>query len=485
MVKNVLIGIFVLLALGIIVFILLFLHPSVGDEGNTLRVRFTDVDKVNIGTRVTYGGLPVGEVVAIEEIPDARTDRISRMGDVYVYELTLKVDSGINVYNTDTISTRTSGLLGERNIAINPKALQSNEKLYPINNQIIYAEQTADVEDTLKQFGALSRKFEQVLNHLNDIFIEIKREKVVENLSETIQNVRHLSASLNQPEKWDRFLTNIESVSERANHSWPTVDAILQNFYSLTERAHQTWATINHGFHNFDTLTDRAHNSWTTLDHSLHNFDRLTERAHTSWTSLDQSFSNLNQLSLNAKQSWIEVDQGFHDFRTAAANTRKFTGDIEEIIHYTKQGKGTIGRLFVGEDLYLRVKSIFHKGETIMNDINQYGLLFHTNKQWQRVNARRTNLLNRLSTPQYFTQYFNDELDRISTSLSRVSMVLEETGDCYPQSLMCHPTFILKFSDLIKRVEGVGDALKIYNEQVVDQSNQECYPAYPIDCVQH
>src|SRR5947209_20418902 len=96
-IKNILIGIFVLTAIGIIVFMVLFLHPSVGDNAKTLRVRFTDIDKVNVGTRVTFAGRPVGEVVSIQELPDARTNRISKNGDIYVYELVLKVDSAVDV----------------------------------------------------------------------------------------------------------------------------------------------------------------------------------------------------------------------------------------------------------------------------------------------------------------------------------------------------------------------------------------------------
>ena len=54
---------------------------------------------------------------------------------------------------------RTSGLLGERNIEITPLPLIPGEKLQNIENQVLYAEQTTSVEDTMKQFGELSKKF--------------------------------------------------------------------------------------------------------------------------------------------------------------------------------------------------------------------------------------------------------------------------------------------------------------------------------------
>lgn len=383
--KNVLIGFFVLVAFAIIIFILLFLHPSVGDNEKVLHVLFTDIDKINIGTRVTYAGLPVGEVVKIREVPEARTGRVNHNGEIYVYELTLRVDSTVEVYNSDLIYVRTSGLLGERNIEIDPQPLKHGEKLEEIEDEIIYAEPTPTVEETLKKFGVLSDKFGILLDNFNVALIEFKDQQIID--------------------KFSKIADNILDITKDAKETWPKIDATVQNLYDLTERAHK---------------------------------------------------------------SWTKVDQTLDQFHQASINTRQFTEDVQNITSYAKSGRGTIGRLFMTDDLYLRGKSILHKGETAMGDVNKYGVLFHLNKQWQRTNARRINLLNRLSTPEQFANHFGNELDRISTSLSNVSMVLDETSE-YPQNLMNNPEFTQRFSDLLRKVEGIEDALKMYNEQVVSQ----------------
>lgn len=433
--KNILIGVFVLTAIGVIVFMLLFLHPSVGDNAKTLRVRFTDIDKVNVGTRVTFAGKPVGEVVSIRELPEARTSRIGQHGDVYVYELVLKLDSGVDVYNTDVITLRTSGLLGERNIEINPQPLKPGEKLQRVEDQVLYAAQTASVEDTMKQIGELSQKFGVVLDDFHELMTEIKRNEIVAKTSRSVDNILDITGALNQPEKWRQTLDNILTLSERANHSWNTVDASLQNIYSLTDRAHRSWSTIDHTLDNFYDLSQRAQRSWTTVDHA------------------------------------------FDEFHTAARNTVTFTEKANQIIDYTRQGKGTLGQLFVGDDLYLRLKSILHKGEVVMEDINSYGLLFHLDKRWQRAQGRRLRLLERLSNPNEFAKYFNQEMDQISSSLSRVSMVLNES-ECYPMSLIYNPQFTQRFGELLRRVENMEETLKIYNEQIIsqDQIPNPCIP---------
>ena len=48
-----------------IIWIIMFLKPSVGDGKQILYVRFSDVNNIPIGTRVIFAGKPVGEVVAI------------------------------------------------------------------------------------------------------------------------------------------------------------------------------------------------------------------------------------------------------------------------------------------------------------------------------------------------------------------------------------------------------------------------------------
>lgn len=410
-IKNILIGIFVITAIGIIIFMLLFLHPSVGDNAKTLRVRFNDIDKVNVGTRVTFAGKPVGEVVSIRELPDARTSRQAQNGEVYVYELVLKVDSGVDVFNTDVISLRTSGLLGERNIEIDPQPLKPGEKLKKVEDEVLYAAITTSVEDTMKQIGQLSQKFSVVLDDFHNLMTDIQSSKVVDKVTKTVENVLDITEALNQPEKWRQTLDNVLTFTERVNHSWNNVDATLQNFYSLSDRAHQ---------------------SWTTVDRTL------------------------------------------NEFHTTAQNAEIFTQKANQIIDYTRQGKGTLGQLFIGDDLYLRMKSIFHKAEVVMDDMNHYGLLYHLDKRWQRLQGRRLRLLEKLSSPNEFAKYFNQEMDQISSSLSRVSLVLNES-ECYPQSLIYNPQFTQRFAELLRRIENMEETLKIYNEQVISQDQLPGY----------
>ena len=70
--KNMMIGLFVVVACSLIVGIILFLEPSVGDGKESLVVRFSNINGLSLGTRVMFAGKPVGEVVIIEQIPHKR-----------------------------------------------------------------------------------------------------------------------------------------------------------------------------------------------------------------------------------------------------------------------------------------------------------------------------------------------------------------------------------------------------------------------------
>lgn len=163
--KNMLIGLFVVVACALIVGIILFLEPSVGDGKETLVVRFSNVNGLSLGTRVMFAGKPVGEVVAIEQIKQAREQPTDELGQVYFYQLILHVDSSVHVYNTDEITVQTSGLLGEKSIAIIPRSPPKGVKPTLITASTpVYAESVDPLESAFNELSQLSDKVEETLD---------------------------------------------------------------------------------------------------------------------------------------------------------------------------------------------------------------------------------------------------------------------------------------------------------------------------------
>lgn len=381
--KNMMIGIFIMAAILILVFVILFLHPYVGNRGKVIHAIFSNIDKVNVGTRVNYAGKPVGDVVEIKEVEFGRAGPVDSQGRVYLYELALRVDSSVNVYNTDEISLRTSGLLGEKNVEITPYAPKPGQVLVQIDNEVIIAKETETIEDTLKQIREIGVKVERALDGITDVVEEVKEYKLISKVTRIAENVGDITKALDKPKELSEFIDHIHTLSVKANKSWEKVDLALD------------------------------------------------------------------------------------DLKETLTHTNKISGTIV-------QGKGTIGKLVIDEGLYLQLNSLIGKAETIFDDINHYGLLYHTDKGWQRLRARRMNLLQKLCSPQEFRNYFNDEIDQISTSISRVGMVLEK-DNCNPCccDLMLDKEFKKVFSELLRRIKTIEEELRMYNIQVVDNHVHE------------
>lgn len=166
-IKNLFVGIFILSAIAILVAFIMFLKPTVGDGKQVMYVRFSDIGSINVGTRVLFAGRPVGEVVALEEIKDAREQPTDALGRVYFYQLILHLDSSVKVYNTDEISIQRSGLMGERSISITPKAAPQGVTPRPVSDQPIYADSVDALQNALLDFSDLSATMEETFRRIS------------------------------------------------------------------------------------------------------------------------------------------------------------------------------------------------------------------------------------------------------------------------------------------------------------------------------
>lgn len=164
--KTFWLGFFIIAVIAILTWFLLFLRPKVGDGKQIIRVRFTNIEKVATGTRVTFAGRPIGEVEEINEIVDARTLPTDSRGNLYFYELVLKLDSHVKVCNTDEIKFSTAGLLGEKTIAIIPKKPAEGQTVCAIkSNEVLYADSTSGLEDAVAELKRLSQSMSDFIDN--------------------------------------------------------------------------------------------------------------------------------------------------------------------------------------------------------------------------------------------------------------------------------------------------------------------------------
>ena len=400
-IKNILIGLFVLGAVLIMVSLILFLKPTVGDGKKILSVRFPNISGITIGTRVTFAGRPVGEVTHIRELPKAR-DEADDHGRIYVYQLTLKMDSKVDVYSTDEIAIKTTGLMGEKSIAILPKAATPSKPSHLITDQIVYANSTDALEHTFNQVTHAANELEQAVHRFDGWFAASQND-----LSNAI---RSFDGAMGQI---DGFLGIIDQEK--------LVPALKESVGLLSDNLELVKTSLND-------------------DKLLHKCANLAE-------NLDQAASSFNT---DGAQTLFHLNQISRDIAS---------------------GSGTIGRLIAGDDCYLRLASLMNKGETLMNDINHYGLLFQYNKQWQKSRTRKANFLKALDTPQEFRNYFEGEVDSMTTSLGRLTELIERAGSEERSRITQSDAFKHHFANLMRQLQGLTDSLKLYNEELIAETN--------------
>jgi len=392
--RNMLIGIFVIAASALIIWVIMFLKPHIGDGKQILYVRFSDVNKLPVGTRVTFAGEPVGEVIAITPIPDARSKPSSDLlGHLYYYQVELRIDSRIKVYDTDEITVQTSGLLGEKSVAIIPKPAPPG--IVPqllTSKQVVYAKSVDQLDRLFTQFSDLANTVEKTFQEATN---------------------------------W------IQTNGDDLGNAIRTASGAMQEIQTAAQKVNELNIP--------DQVADVLQNASCMLCDIQDAIDQLNEA---------NTFTNIGSLVKNFKNSSISIEQ--------------ITRDLAS-------GKGTLGRLLQGDDLYLHFNAILSKVDTLMNDVNHYGILFHLNKSWQRQRIQRINLLNSLDTPANFKSYFETEVDQINVSMERISMLIDkmqQTPDT--QQLMNNPLFRKDFEELLRQANELSDNLKLYNEQLID-----------------
>jgi phospholipid/cholesterol/gamma-HCH transport system substrate-binding protein len=403
-IKNILIGLFITSAVTVMVAMVLFLEPHIGDGKKILYVRFANIAGISVGTRVTFAGKPVGEVAEIQELKNARDLPSDESGKVYFYLLVLKTDSSIDVYNCDEVAIRTTGLMGEKSIAILPKIPPKGKVATLITDQVITASSIDPLENTFNQIAKVSHRMETSLDHVDQWFVA---------------NSQNLSDS-------------VASLSKVLTHSDSLISSALD-----TEL--------------IPSFRDAAH--------------LLNENLRLVQTSLsdDQILNKIAYLVSN-------LDRTVESLNLEMPSTLR---NMQQISQDLASGIGTLGRLISQDDFYLRLNSLLSKADTLMNDVNHYGLLFQYDKHWQRSRTKKANLLKSLDTPREFRCYFEGEVDSITTSLGRLTELLDYAGQ-ERQKIVENDEFKRQFQNLMRSVQSLSDSLKLYNEGLIaDVSKNE------------
>lgn len=379
-IKNMLIGLFVFVGVFLIVGIILFIKPSSGDGKQTLNVRFNNISGIQVGTRVTLAGKPIGEVESIHQIDNARQYAVNAFGKVFPFVLTLKIDSSTKIYSTDKFTVQTQGLLGEKYIAILPTAQKPGHTVGLLNDKdIIYADSTDLFESAVNEFQALSEKMENTLEKIIQWM-----DKYGDTLGGTIANIGNLAAGLT---------TTVDDVNK---------SGIVTSIKILTDNISSAVAQIDAGLYK------------------------------------------------------LQQDDFFESISCVAKNLKSISQNIA-------CGNGTIGKLVNDDSFYLDISAILSKANMMMNDINQYGILFQYSKPWQKQRVKLMAEANSIKDPKAFGAQINQDVDSILSTLERMNMLTDRFST---KELSENPKFQKKFLEFMNMLKSLQERVTLYNDEL-------------------
>jgi phospholipid/cholesterol/gamma-HCH transport system substrate-binding protein len=345
------IGLTVIVALVLVVRALLFLHPSPGDGGTQIHVRFQNVDKISHGTRVTFAGKPVGEVISVQLLPEVFDSRFQDARPIYSYEVVLSIDSQVKVYKSDEICVRSEGLMGERVIAILPKQVPEGGELHLIGpHETVFATPSGTAEEMLHEITVVAQKADR------------------------------------------------------------TIDSLFQ----ASEQLNTLLCTLNSG-HFGEKLTKITDKTITTLD------------------SVDTLTSLLNEAI---------------------------------------KGQGTLGKLMKDPSLYDSILECSYRSNQLVSDINTYGLLFHTNRDWQREMHRRDDETTAFSSST-LPQATRDRFVKISQNMSALHVAIAKAEKTLGRGSLCENQDLREeFSKGLSSIQQQLDNLsEVLHESVYDATS--------------
>jgi phospholipid/cholesterol/gamma-HCH transport system substrate-binding protein len=142
------VGAFVLLGLAAVVWLSVKMGAGglIGGDTYLLEARFTNAGGLNSGSSVLVAGVPVGKVEGI------RVDAAD-----YSAIVTLRVDSGLKLPTDSMASIKTTGLIGDKYVALAPGA---DETSLEAGSRITMTESSVDLESLIGKmaFGSVTDK---------------------------------------------------------------------------------------------------------------------------------------------------------------------------------------------------------------------------------------------------------------------------------------------------------------------------------------
>jgi len=354
------VGIFVLVAIVILVFLVLNASGDINPFSKKLhlRSRFVDANGLREGSEVRLAGVRVGKIDRIMLLPPSDVPNAPRVEAVMTIDSTIDGQPANQRIRSDSTAQQGSpSLLGnEMLINITPGTAVGS----PVSeNAILPSSSSNTVNDFATSGTDLAQRLSKLSDEISGIVRDVKDGKgTVGRLFSDEALYNNLNATIRETED---VMTQVRSGNGSAGR-FINDPALYNNANEIAVQLRAIAADLRAGKGTAGKLlTDDE--LYTRINRTADKLDRSVDQVNLMISDINAGHGTLGKL--------IKDEQVYNDARAAIARFNTTAERIDNLVAAAQRGEGTVGKLLTDDTLYTNVNQLSSEGVKMIYDFRQ------------------------------------------------------------------------------------------------------------------
>jgi phospholipid/cholesterol/gamma-HCH transport system substrate-binding protein len=354
------VGIFVLLAIGILIFLVLNASGDINPFTKKLhlKARFGDANGLREGSEVRLAGVRVGKVEKIALLPPSDVPNAPRV------EALMTIDSTIDgrpanerIRSDSTAQQGSPSLLGnEMLINITPGTAVGE----PVKEGAILPSSSSNTVNDFATSGTdLAQRLSKLSDEISGIVRDVKDGKgTVGRLFSDEALYNNLNATIRETEDVMRQVRSGNGSAGRFLNDpalYNNANEIVMQLKTIAEDLRSGRGTAG------KLLTDDEF--YNRINRTADRLDRSVEQINSMIAVINDGHGTLGKL--------IKDEQLYNDAQAAIARFNTTSERIDNIVAAAQRGEGTVGKLLTDDTLYSNVNQLSSEGVKMIYDFRQ------------------------------------------------------------------------------------------------------------------